>query len=445
MPLTALFKDQKITSTLCGEELWAAIYKSRPRAEIRCRWCGKTMHAKEHHQGLRHFAHDPGRSDCPTTKGETTVHMRLKIAVADAARSVGWLSDIEVLPADTDVGGWRADVLATHPDSKSRVAFEIQHSRMTTEEGRQRSANYERDEVRVVWIATSIPTWLWRFPGILVDASRAMEDGDGFLNAVVQAGVAAFKSRELMSTTKPGILRRSWSEWEVQGNLSLFEVVRAILDGDLVPHNLTLSEKARPWGRSSRAERNALTVALVTPADIKFEIEYLATQREEIVESHNASMPIGGLPGPRSRDVPVLRRRNFVTVSNAQSGSPSLERQLRILPVVCSEARAACRPGESVWIGVPPRPYENDGESLLENLGSAEWANGAMLWIGISEESLRAFAAICPVRSLLTTEVGNLYRERGCRVFAEGEYEASLLATSLGWPVAEIQARHPRL
>ena len=370
--------------------------------------------------------------------------MMLKIAIAEAAQEAGWQADMEVQPDGTDIGGWRADVLAIEPGTNRRFAFEIQHSRMTTEDGRQRTANYEQDGIGVLWVATSIPTWLWRFPAILVDVERSVEDGRSNLTATVRAGAANFKHYELMSPTRSDKYLKSRSEWHISRDLDLGEVISRVLNGELVDHNLTLSEKARPWGRVSKSERQALTVALVNPTDIEAETNYLQTQRELVVESHGTGFSLGGLPGPRSKDVPGLRRRNFVPITMDLVRSPLLERQTRVLHVLLPEAQASCRPGEVVWVGLPPRPVGLNMQ-LIEAAGSDEMAKGALIWLGATEDDVRPFGVISPVRHLLSPTVGTAYRERGFRVFVDGDYEAELLAEALGWPVGEVQVRFPTM
>lgn len=47
MPLTALDTlGATVDSTACSDEVWAGIYKKRPRADLSCRDCRKSMHCQ---------------------------------------------------------------------------------------------------------------------------------------------------------------------------------------------------------------------------------------------------------------------------------------------------------------------------------------------------------------------------------------------------------------
>lgn len=78
------------------------------------------MHAKVSPRQLRFFAHDAAREECPLN-GETPDHRLLKSAIAAAVRAAGWNA---VLEAEGPQRRWRADVLATSPDGRRRVAWE---------------------------------------------------------------------------------------------------------------------------------------------------------------------------------------------------------------------------------------------------------------------------------------------------------------------------------
>lgn len=106
------------------------------------------MHAKISKLGLRFFAHDAARHDCPLT-GETADHRLLKSAIAAAVRQAGWTATLE---ATGPQGRWRADVLATSPDGARRVAWEAQLARQHEDDTLARTERYAGDGVEVVWV-----------------------------------------------------------------------------------------------------------------------------------------------------------------------------------------------------------------------------------------------------------------------------------------------------
>lgn len=106
------------------------------------------MHAKVSPLGLRFFAHDAARADCPLIE-ETAGHRLLKSAIAAAVREAGWHATLEVTgPQDR----WRADVLATSPDGGRRVAWEAQLARQHDDDTLARTKRYAGDGVEVVWV-----------------------------------------------------------------------------------------------------------------------------------------------------------------------------------------------------------------------------------------------------------------------------------------------------
>ena len=128
MALTALGESAaRIDAPFCSDAEWMSIYRVRPRPGLICRECGGTVHAKCSSQGLRFFAHDRATSGC--TAGESVQHMVSKIALAEAARALGWEAELESAGPD-----WRADVLMT-TDLGRRVALEVQLSAMSLADG----------------------------------------------------------------------------------------------------------------------------------------------------------------------------------------------------------------------------------------------------------------------------------------------------------------------
>ena len=183
MPLTVLTPSGVLDATSCGTDEWAAVHKIRPRAQLICRGCGGPMQAKTiARTGTRFFAHDRAEANC-WLNGETGLHRQLKAAIADLVRGCGGSAEVEAVPAEGDVGGWRADVLACAPDGR-RIAFEVQLAAMTIAEGHERQRRYAIDRIETIWLTTKQPQWLWSLAGVrLLEASA----GAGF---VVSAGLA---------------------------------------------------------------------------------------------------------------------------------------------------------------------------------------------------------------------------------------------------------------
>ncbi|MFC4065058.1 competence protein CoiA family protein [Actinoplanes subglobosus] len=151
MPLVALGLGGLIDATRADLGVgvaWESIYRVRPRVALNCDACGESMHAKVSTLGLRFFAHDAARPDCPLT-GETANHRLLKSAIAAAVRQAGWIAALE---AKGPQSRWRADVLATSPDGARRVAWEAQLARQHDDDTLSRTERYAGDGVEVVWV-----------------------------------------------------------------------------------------------------------------------------------------------------------------------------------------------------------------------------------------------------------------------------------------------------
>lgn len=85
------------------------------------------MHAKVSHNGLRFFAHNRDAPNCALAL-ETPEHLKLKRDLARAAQVVGADAEMEVNGTDR---AWRADVLASDPRGKRKMALEAQLAHIT--------------------------------------------------------------------------------------------------------------------------------------------------------------------------------------------------------------------------------------------------------------------------------------------------------------------------
>jgi len=105
--------------------------------------------------GHRFFSHKPGERGPSQTGGESDDHVMLKIKSLFAATAAGW-SALPEQSGVTDSGkSFRADVLCTHPNGKSKVAIEIQRSTQRDVDYEERQRTYEEAGIRCIWIDIS--------------------------------------------------------------------------------------------------------------------------------------------------------------------------------------------------------------------------------------------------------------------------------------------------
>jgi len=135
-----------------------------PRAELRaadmvCPVCGSPMLIKAGLIYRPHFAHKPGREDCPYaaySAGETAEHREAKELIR--AHLGEWFSEYGIAQPDLEVyipevlhaRNRIADVLFTFP-SGWRVAHEVQLASITVEELQLRTEDYESAGIDVFW------------------------------------------------------------------------------------------------------------------------------------------------------------------------------------------------------------------------------------------------------------------------------------------------------
>jgi hypothetical protein len=216
MAFSAIHADAgRVDATLpdlgCGLT-WDQVHKVRPRVALRCPECDHGVHARVSSLGMRHFAHDPGRPPHCAWLNESLEHHQLKLALANAARSAGWLAELEVTGPDAN---WRADVLATSPDQTRLIAWEAQLSPITDDDIRYRTARYEADGIEVCWVTPNSATWLGSVPAI-----RIAEQAE----VMVIDGAAGFQFKK--------------GRWQTPDCLALTEFVRGVQDGSVVVHEV---------------------------------------------------------------------------------------------------------------------------------------------------------------------------------------------------------------
>ncbi len=214
------------------------------------------MQAVRSQIGSPFFRHDAEQPRCPSN-GESATHRWLKSELAQSIRRAGWNAEIEV-PNDAGSGDerrWRADVMATSPETGRRVAFEVQISGQTVEVGHFRTERYARDGIETYWVAATKAWWLWKIPGFQIEAI----DGDAQLS--VTRGIAMFGYHP--SDIRRGVGRFTRTMWLTAPKVGLDRTVEALLRGELVVTELSGINEEMPRGDRSRAFPQSTAVALV--------------------------------------------------------------------------------------------------------------------------------------------------------------------------------------
>jgi len=406
MPLTALDAlGTLIDSTTATDEAWRTVYKTRPRSILRCRGCGDGMQAKVSSLGLRFFAHDRVRPDCPSN-GESPDHRWLKSRLAAAVRTAGWTAEIEAEPRAGDIGGWRADVLAIAPEGARRVALEAQLAPMTEAVGVERTERYAQDGIETLWVTLKNAPWLWKLMGCKVDRDESTAEDDGQPSLVATRGCAKL-------TAIPGW--RSGPQW-APVNVPLSRLIQAMLDDSVGRYVVKFLPERIPYGDQERDLWHSDAIAVAPRADARRALEQ--QEREE-----------------RER----LRREDD-EARHARSIEAMHERQERALPTVVEQVRAGLQPDESLWLGVPATPATSDREVTLRNaLGNERTAMGLAVWVGPGRNDLRLAAVVCPVAGRINTGLATSWSKRGTQVFVSDAAERQRVALALGWPVGRVR------
>ncbi|GIG26908.1 hypothetical protein Cde04nite_31520 [Cellulomonas denverensis] len=248
MPLSALFEGVVLDATrddLAPGIEWVNVHRARPRLALRCPACGAGVHAKVSPapRRMRYFAHDALDSNCALS-GESLAHRLLKVELAHAIRAAGWDAQLEV-PGE----GWRADVLASHPASSRRMAWEAQLSGQTPDETVERTANPNRAGVAVCWVSDKRASWLGSAPGV-----RIQRDDDGLR---VVEGHARLQAFWCMNTKRcddfvfghGGGPCDGHGRWSTPDSILLSTFVGYVLRGQVRPHHARVQRRDEigPW------------------------------------------------------------------------------------------------------------------------------------------------------------------------------------------------------
>lgn len=385
MPLTALSEGDVIDATMCSDDEFARVHRVRPRAILLCRECGASVHAKVSKYGLRFFAHDRQQSGCASA-GESPEHRALKRWIAEVVRRLGWAAYLEEGPRPGDGGGWRADLLAVHPDGARRVAFEVQLASMTATEGAQRTERYERDDIETVWITTRHTPWLLAIPGV-----RAIEfDVERPCDPKVDRGLVV---------TVPG-----WREFE-NAHVPLDLFVESYLKSEIIPRRLVSYDEEYNYGDHQRSTFHA-------PAHVFMTTEHSA--------EHDA----------RERRLAEEVQREQVHQHNIRELA---RRQAALLPGVVDEAMRHAIAGEFLSVGIQTaRTYPRHWMPGHPAEGNEKTAFGIPVRLDRESGPSRLFAVVCPVASRISSGLAWSWIKRGVRVYVESEVEATRVANAVG-------------
>jgi hypothetical protein len=400
MPLTALHGsgDDVIDATACSDRDWAAVHRVSPRAPLRCRACARLMHAKVSPRGTRFFAHDRKVADCPAA-GETPLHRLLKGMLADTIRAAGWSAAVEATPGSSDIGGWRADVLAVDATTGRRVAFEVQLAALTIADARSRTARYSADEIQTIWLTTRSASWVWAVP-----SCRLVQQPDAD-DATATPGFAAAS----------GLAKLVDDVWELPPPVDLQRVIAGILASTIVPFAIGDLREEVPHGQGIRMLWHDDATALVPSAHVS-RGRKLAHKRERAEARTRAE-------AERIHADRASHRRNLDAL---------YERQEHLVPIAVAHATDELSHGEHVWIGVPPtRLLPGTACGRVSAAGNEKTAQAATVWIGRARDGLRLFAVCAPVAGLVTTRLAASWQRRRVRVYVAEENEAKRVAAAL--------------
>jgi competence protein CoiA len=401
MPLTALdAAGDVIDGTQVASAAWAVVHKVRPRPTLLCRACGSPMHAKVSSTGLRFFAHDAVRPDCPAT-GESAEHRWLKSRLAQAIRDHGWTAVVEAEPAAGDHGGWRADVLALSPDGSGRLALEAQLAPMTTAEGRERTDRYAADGIATWWFTLRNAPWLWTLPGgkVARDDDAPAED-DGLPRLHMTRGCVKYVN----------------GEWVHAGAVPLPKLVGLLLDRRVAAYTLQYLSETLVEGSRERSLYHRAAVSIVA-------VSHIADEERR-----------------RARQAAEYRRLEAEAAKREKNTEALYARQRAVIPGAAEDAAAAAGPNEAVWLGIPPSVARSRADATLENaVGNEKSAMGSVVWLGPARDNLRLFAVVCPVASRITPGLAASWRRRGVQVYVAEPLEQQRVAEALGWPPQRLR------
>lgn len=365
MPLTTYLSDRDLVldatrdeSDVGGGLSWEQVHGNKT-LPMTCRECGHGMHPRGGgNRGKRpHFAHDQNRPKWCTAGRERPEHRELKRRCAEWAREAGWHADLEVT---SPTGDWRADVLATDPQSQRRIAFEIQLSSQTEEEARRRSTRYREAGVECVWIVHGRRRrWFRTHGALVVTETTGSADSAQERDWTVVEGCQRY-----MGTEKGGIFIPA-------APVPLSRVVYSIVRGQVVPSRTDPYSHAAAWWwiRADCQQHWTEPVALPNKLPSRRPKRKPASR-----STRTRTRPIRSSGAPRARPTsePAPTTPSSTTAAPITTDLPPAPPQPEPPPLSTPEPPAAKQPepqaNPQARVPTPPRDLTL-GESLAAALG----------------------------------------------------------------------------
>jgi competence protein CoiA len=150
MPLHCQSPDGPVYAFLLEDSAWEALVQANRAARyLRMPCCAASVVLKKSSLGTRFFAHKSA-NQCTTTP-ESREHLFAKDLIARAATHAGWTAVTECRDSSVPTA-WIADVLCSRPGRASRVAFEVQLARQSSEATQRRQSLYAGADIRSLWL-----------------------------------------------------------------------------------------------------------------------------------------------------------------------------------------------------------------------------------------------------------------------------------------------------
>ena len=119
----------------------------RGKGEFRCKACGEDALLVKGDIRIHHFRHRPKHTLCDQERGETEAHRACKEAIYGALWGKDGVAELEL---EKRIGSNIADVFAMI--NGFPVAIEVQRSTLSVDSIRQRTMDYHRSRVFVLWL-----------------------------------------------------------------------------------------------------------------------------------------------------------------------------------------------------------------------------------------------------------------------------------------------------
>ncbi len=132
-------------------QIVSAYFSSKSQGPFSCIDCGDELILKTGHKRLNHFAH-ANPVACKFAAGESDLHRRCKLEIYKALKTEPNARDVML---EHPIGNVRADVYATI--NSARVAIEVQISSLSAETIMQRTIEYGREGIYVLWLLQWTP------------------------------------------------------------------------------------------------------------------------------------------------------------------------------------------------------------------------------------------------------------------------------------------------